>query len=63
MADPVYRTDFDALANELRRSHGAAALDVAAGIARQQLQTAAWKSCAVWLQVANRIAQTEGRHP
>ena len=54
---PVYRADIVSLADELRRTHGAAALDIAVATAKQHLSTAAWKSCAMWLQVVNRLNQ------
>ena len=56
MADPLYRADVDALADELRRAHGAGALDVAIQTAKQHLASAAWKNCALWLQVVNRLS-------
>lgn len=55
MADPLYRADVDALADELRRTHGAGALDAAIQTAKQHLNSAAWKNCALWLQVVNRL--------
>ncbi len=55
MADPLYRFDVDALADELRRAHGTGALDVAVQTAKQHLASAAWKNCAIWLQVVNRL--------
>ena len=54
---PFYRADSDRLADELRRTHGAAALDIAVATAKQRLSTAAWKSFAMWLQVVNRLNQ------
>jgi hypothetical protein len=53
--DPRYRDDVDALAEELRRTHGAGALDAAISTAKQHLNSAAWKNCALWLQVVNRL--------
>lgn len=58
MADPFYRSDVDALAEELRRNHGAQAFDVAVQTAKQHLNSAAWKHCALWLQVVNRLNQS-----
>lgn len=55
MADPTYCTDVDALANELRRVHGASAFEVAVSTAKDHLRAAAWKHCALWLQVVNRL--------
>jgi hypothetical protein len=60
MADPQYRTDISALADELRRTYGASALDYAAQNAKQYLRSAAWKHCAMWLQVVNRLTAAEG---
>lgn len=59
MADPQYRTDVTALADELRRTHGPSALDFAVQNARQYLRSAAWKHCAMWLQVVNRLTAAE----
>lgn len=56
MADPQYRTDIIALADEVRRAHGPSALDFAAQTAKQHLRSAAWKNCALWLQVVNRLS-------
>ena len=56
MADPQYRADITALADEVRRAHGPSALDFAAQTAKQHLRSAAWKSCAMWLQVVNRLS-------
>jgi hypothetical protein len=57
MAEPQYRTDINSLADEIRRTHGPSALDFAVETAKQHLQSAAWKNCAVWLQVANRLSR------
>jgi hypothetical protein len=54
--EPRYRTDVAALAEELRREHGADAFDVAVKNAREHLDSAAWKNCALWLQVVNRLS-------
>ena len=56
MADPLYRADVDALADELRRTHGAGALEAAIQTAREHLNSAAWKNCALRLQVVNRLS-------
>jgi hypothetical protein len=56
MADPLYRADVGALADELRRAHGNGALDVAVQTAKKHLAAAAWKHCALWLQVVNRLS-------
>ena len=63
MTDPQYRTDIDALADELRRDHGARALEVAVSNVRENLQSTAWKHCALWLQVANRLTPARAQHP
>lgn len=60
MADPQYRADIGALAEELRRTHGTLALDFAAQTAKHHLRSAAWKHCAMWLQVVNRLTAAEG---
>ena len=60
MADPQYRTDITALADELRRAYGPSALDYAAQNAKQHLRSAAWKHCAMWLQVVNRLTSAQG---
>ena len=56
MADPLYRADVDALADELRRAHGAGALGGANETQKRHQATAAWKYCALWLQVVNRLS-------
>jgi hypothetical protein len=64
MSDPLYRTDVDALAEELRRTHGQSAFDFAVSTAKEHLHAAAWKHCALWLQVVNRLNAPAalGRH-
>ena len=57
MAEPQYCPDINALAEELRRTHGASALDVAVQTAKSHLSSAAWKNCAMWLQVVNRLTR------
>ncbi len=57
MADPLYRSDIDALADEMRRTHGQEAFDVAVQTAKKHLRSAAWKHCALWLQVVNRLGR------
>ncbi len=57
MADPVYRSDIDALAAELRRIHGGQACQFAIETVRRHLQAAAWKHVALWLQVANHLTR------
>ena len=54
---PPYRADIDSMAAELQRAHGADALEIAVQTAKQHLSSAAWKSCAMWLQVVNRLSQ------
>ena len=56
MADPQYRTDINGMIEDLRRTHGAGALDVAVQAVKQHLNAAAWKNCALWLQVVNRLS-------
>ncbi len=56
MADPQYCTDINALAEELCRTHGTRALDVAIATAKEHLRAAAWKHGAVWLRVANKLS-------
>ncbi len=55
MTEPQYQTDVTGLADDLRRAHGAAAFDFAVGEARQHIDRSAWKHCAMWLQVANKL--------
>ncbi len=62
MADPQYRTDIDALVNELRRDHGTGALDIAVSNVRENLRSTAWKQCALWLQIANRLTPARAQH-
>jgi hypothetical protein len=57
MADPLYRSDIDALAAELRQTHGAQAFEFAVETAKQHLQAAAWKHVALWLQVVNHLTR------
>ena len=53
--EPRYRADIAALAEELRREHGANAYEIAVKNAREHLDSSAWKNCALWLQVVNRL--------
>ena len=53
--EPHYRADINQLADELRRTHGGAALDYAISTMRQHLGASAWKNCAMWLQIVNRL--------
>ena len=53
--EPHYQANIDALAAEVRRSHGNGALDYAIARLRQHLGASAWKSCALWLQIVNRL--------
>jgi hypothetical protein len=55
LAEPPYRADVAALAEDLKREHGPAAFDVAVETARHHLGSSAWKNCALWLQVVNRL--------
>ena len=54
--EPHYRTDINALAEELRREHGAEAFEIAVKNAREYIDSSAWKSCALRLQVVNRLS-------
>ena len=54
--DPQYRADINALAEELRRLHGAQAFEIAVKNAREYIDNSAWKNCALWLQVVNRLS-------
>jgi hypothetical protein len=53
--EPEYQTDIGGLVEELRRTHGANALDVAVNTAKQYMASSAWKNFAMWLQVVNRL--------
>jgi hypothetical protein len=53
--EPHYRADINALAEELRREHGAEAFEIAVRNAREYIGNSAWKNCALWLQVVNRL--------
>lgn len=53
--EPEYQTDVSILAEELRRTHGVNALDVAVSTAKQYMASSAWKNFAMWLQVVNRL--------
>ena len=55
MVDPLYRSDIDALVDEMRRTHGPQAFEIAVQTAKGHLRSAAWKHCALWLQVVNRL--------
>jgi hypothetical protein len=55
MSEPAYQADVNGLAEELRRTHGAAALDYALTTAKQYMAHSAWKNFAMWLQVVNRL--------
>lgn len=55
--------DVDALTEEVKRTHGSKAFDYAAGTAKHHLLTAAWKSGALWLKVANRLKTVESSNP
>jgi len=57
MADPYYRSDINGIVDHLRRAHGDGAFDVAVNTVKQHLESAAWKQCALWLQVVNRLTQ------
>ncbi len=55
MTEPQYRADIDTLADDLRRTHGTHALEFAVQTVKQHVQSSAWKNCAMWLQVVNRL--------
>jgi hypothetical protein len=59
VTDPLYRTDVAGLVEELRRAHGHAAVEVATQTAKQHWKSAAWKQCALWLQVVNGLTRAE----
>lgn len=63
MAEPLYRSDVDAIADGLRQTHGSHAFDFAVQTAKQHLQAAAWKHGALWLQVVNRLTQANVAAP
>jgi hypothetical protein len=50
------RFDAGAIADALKKEHGADALDFAVRTAKQHLKVAEWKSGALWLQVVNRLS-------
>ena len=60
MSEPQYQADVNGLASELRRAHGTAALEFAVRTAKEHIERSAWKDCAMWLQVVNRL---NGGHP
>lgn len=53
--EPRYQANIAALADEVRRTHGSAALDYAIACMHEHLGASAWKSCALWLQIVNRL--------
>lgn len=53
--EPEYQADIGSLADELLRTHGAKALDVAVSTAKEYMASSAWKNFAMWLQVVNRL--------
>ncbi|MBX7199193.1 MAG: hypothetical protein K1X51_07425 [Rhodospirillaceae bacterium] len=53
--EPHYQANIAALADEVRRTHGNAALDYAITCMHQHLGASAWKDCALWLQIVNRL--------
>ena len=54
--EPHYQANIAALAEEVRRTHGTEALDYAITCMRGHLGASAWKSCALWLQIVNRLS-------
>ena len=53
--EPHYRADIPHLADELRRTHGGDALEYAIGVMHEHIGASAWKNCALWLQIVNRL--------
>ena len=53
--EPEYQTDISGLVDELQRTHGTNALEVAVSTAKQYMASSAWKNFAMWLQVVNRL--------
>lgn len=53
--EPRYQANIAALADEVRKTHGAEALDFAIARMHQHLGASAWKNCALWLQIVNRL--------
>lgn len=56
MSDLGYHADVKGIAAGLERDHGRLARDVAFENVRQHMREGAWKHCAMWLRVANRLA-------
>jgi hypothetical protein len=52
-AEPMF--DTLAVANDLRRRHGAAAVDLASRRAKEHLQKASWMAGAQWLRVVSHL--------
>ncbi len=55
MPDPNYQPDVKTLAEELSQTYGPGAFEVAVEAVRTHMQASAWKHCALWLQVVNRL--------
>lgn len=53
--EPRYQANIAALADEVRKVHGTEALDYAITRMHQHLGASAWKNCALWLQIVNRL--------
>lgn len=53
--EPQYQANIGALAEEVLRAHGSGALDYAIARMHQHLGASAWKNCALWLQIVNRL--------
>ncbi len=53
--EPHYQANIAALADEVRRTHGTQALDYAIACMHSHLGASAWKNCALWLQIVNRL--------
>lgn len=56
MSELGYHADVTGIAAGLQRDHGHHARDVAFDNVRQHMRAGAWKHCAMWLRVANRLA-------
>jgi len=50
------------MTDELVKAHGQKARDVAIDTVNRHVQVSAWKQCAMWLQVVNRLSALPGRN-
>jgi hypothetical protein len=53
--EPRYQADIGRLADAVRTTHGPAALDFAVETLHRHLRSTAWKNCALWMQIVNRL--------